>query len=1101
MRTAVVCIVFLFIFSCSPEKERPLFELVTGTGINFNNRVVDGQVENSFYFRNFYNGGGVAIGDINNDSLPDVLFSSNMGDNKLYLNKGDFRFEDISRSAGLRQDSMWSTGVVMADINADGWLDIYECNSGHMKSGKRNNKLYINQRNNTFSEEGARYGLDISGYCTQSSFFDYDRDGDLDMFLINNSPMPINNLGYSNRRNLPDSAWPVAEFLKGGGDHLYRNENGVFREVSQEAGIHGTLMSFGLGVSVGDVNDDGFPDVYVANDSYERDYLYINQGDGTFRDDLENCIGQNSFSSMGADISDVNNDGYADIFTTDMLPAEDFRLKTLGAFDHIDLHLMRLKTGFYNQYMKNCLMVNNKNGQFLETANFSGVEATDWSWGALFFDADNDGLNDIFVCNGVNRDVTNLDFMDFFANDIVQKMVESGEKTNVDSVLSKIPVYPIANCAFKNGGNLKFSEVAKEWGLAQPSFSNGAAYADLDNDGDLDLVVNNENQTASVYRNHSRQMNQNNYIGVSLKAFSPNTFAIGSKIKLYTNGQVLLRELIPSRGFQSSMDYKQLIGIGKRNSIDSMVIVWPDGVRMKMENPKVNMVHYLEQPADGSLAYRSLSQANETVFEAVPATSFEKHQEDDFIDFYYERNLPQMLSREGSHVTKGDVNGDGLEDVYAGGARGQAGQLYLQNKTGSFIRNEQQVFDMFRDFEDVAVHFFDADEDKDLDLFIGAGGNNVHVGGREIEHRLYRNDGKGNFSIDAAAFPTNSMNVSVASSYDYDGDGDQDLFVGCRSIPFEYGNIPRSYIYQNDGKGHFKDVTPASIAQAGMVTGAVWADLSGDHQSELIITGQWMPTRIFAYNNGRFVEKKKTGLEAMHGWWQCIAVTDVNADGKNDLVIGNIGENFYLRPDASRPVKLWVADFDKNNTIDQFLTRTVNGRDVPVFLKREITDQFPGLKKGNLKHSDFAGKSIQQLFAQEVLSNARQLKFNFCASIVAVNKGDGAFDVQVLPVMTQLSSVNAICMSDVNQDGKPDLILGGNMFSFPPQFGRLDASYGHVLINNGKGGYHYMENRFSGITVKGEIKDITALKTQNGVQFLITRNDSIPVIYRLKKKA
>lgn len=1099
MKNCLFSILLVALFACSAKKDDRLFELVKDTGISFNNKVSDGQLENSFYFRNFYNGGGVAIGDINNDSLPDVFLTSNMGENKLYLNKGSFKFEDISAKAGLKQDSMWSTGVTMVDINADGWLDIYVCNSGHMSTGRRRNQLYINQHNNTFVEESAKYGLDISGYCTQASFFDYDMDGDLDMFLINNSPVPINTLGYNNRRSLPDSAWPVSNFLKGGGDHLYQNNNGRYQEVTAKAGIHGTLMSFGLGVTVGDINNDGYPDVYVANDSYERDYLYINQKNGTFKDELEACVGQNSFSSMGADLSDVNNDGYPDIFTTDMLPGDDYRLKTLGAFDNIDLHRQRLQNGLYNQYMKNCLMVNNKNGEFLEAANFSGVQATDWSWGALFFDADNDGLNDIYVCNGVNRDVTNLDFMDFFANDLIQKMVLTGQKQSVDSVLAHIPVNPVANCAFKNGGNLRFTDVAKDWGLSQPSFSNGAAYADLDNDGDLDLIVNNENQEAFVYRNNAKQQTGNNYICVELKAAAPNTFAIGSKIKLFKDGQVFYRELVPSRGFQSSMDYKQIIGLGKLSSLDSMIIIWPDRTYTKLDHPQINKVHYLQPPSGKRpLAYPTTEASVATLFQPV-SSSFDSHREDDYVDFYYERNLPEMLSREGPHIAKGDVNGDSLEDLYIGGAKGQGGRLYLQTSDGKFIKKEETIFAQFKDFEDVAVLFFDADKDGDLDLFIGAGGNNVHPGELEIQHRLLKNDGKGNFTLDGRAFPNNNMNIAVAAAYDYDGDGDEDLFVGSRSVPFVYGQTPQSYLYQNEGQGHFKDVAPPALANVGMVTGAAWADVNGDGKKELIVAGEWMAPKIFAYQNGKLIEQTNTGLNSLNGWWQSLAVADVNGDGKEDIILGNIGENFYLKPTAKAPVKLWVKDFDGNGTIDQFLTRTVDGKDMPVFLKREVTEQFPSLKKDNLKHSDYAKKTIQQLFSEEQLSKAQQLLFNYCSSIVAINKGDGTFQVQALPLWVQLSSVNAICATDINNDGKIDLLLGGNRFTFPPQFGRLDASYGHVLLNNGNGSFRYVETRASGINIKGEVKDIQQISNKEGRYYLFTQNDTIPVLYRLQK--
>ena len=1100
MKIQLAFFLLILVSSCHRPPDLKLFSLVENTGIDFHNNVVDKQLENSFYFRNFYNGGGVAIGDINNDGKADIMFTSNMGDNKLYLNKGNWQFQDISASCGMKQDSMWSTGVTFVDINNDGWLDIYVCNSGHMTDGNRKNKLYINNHDLTFTESAAKYGLDISAYSTQVTFFDYDMDGDLDCFMINNSPMPVNTLNNANRRDLPDSAWPVANFFKGGGDHLYRNDNGHFTEVTQQAGIHGSLISFGLGASVGDLNGDGYPDIYVANDSYERDYLYINQKNGTFKDDLETCLRHSSFSSMGADIADINNDGYPDIFTTDMLPADDYRLKTLGSFDNIDLYRSKLKSGFYHQYMKNCLQLNNGNGTYSEVGNFSGVSASDWSWGALFFDADNDGFNDIYVSNGVNRDVTNLDFMDFFANDFTQKMVTTGEKESIDKVLAHIPVNPMLNKAFRNLGNLQFADNGTAWGFTQPSFSNGAAYGDLDNDGDLDLVVNNENGPAFIYRNNSREINKNSFIGIFLKGSGKNTFAIGSKIQIYEGDQIMSREVIPSRGFQSSVDYKQIIGLGKRTTIDSMVITWPNRTHSVFYHPPVDTVLVIQQPLNASPLPDLKTPVSSTLLTVIK-NNFDKHVEDDYLDFYYERNIPEMLSREGPKTAIGDVNGDGLEDIFIGGTQGHPGQIYLQTPSGQFVKKKEPSLDQFTDFEDEAVLFFDADHDGDLDLFIGPGGNNIPPNGRQVQNRLFKNDGKGNFTIDVAAFPVNSMNIGVAVAYDFNHDGYPDLFVGGRSVPKEYGTSPQSYLYVNDGQGHFKDIAETKnpdIAHIGMVTGASWANIVGDSSKELIITGEWMGTHIFSFNGDHFVEVK-SNLNDLYGWWQTVTVADMNGDGLQDLILGNVGENFYLHPDSAHPVKLWINDFNQNNTVDKVLTYTVDGKDKPVFLKRELTDQFPGLKKQNLKHDDYARKTIQELFKKELLDKSAVKKFNFCSSIIAYNMGHGRFQIQKLPPKLQLSSVNAVCATDIDNDNHTDLILGGNNFNFPPQFGRLDASYGDVLLNRGNGKFEWIPPSASGINLTGEIKDIKVINGKDKRYVLVTQNDQFPFLYQLPK--
>ena len=1092
----------ILLFSCKQKTEQTLFELVDNTGINFRNDVEDGKKENSFLFRNFYNGGGVAIGDINNDGLPDVFLTSNMGDNKMYLNKGDFKFDDITAKAGFKQDSMWSTGVTFVDINNDGWLDIYVCNSGHMSTGHRMNQLYINNHDLTFTEAAAKYGLDHKAYSTQVTFFDYDMDGDLDCFMIDNSPIPVNQLGYNNKRDLPEKEWKVGEFLKGGGNHLFRNDNGHFNEVTKEAGIHSSLISFGLGVSVGDINGDGYPDIYVSNDSYERDYLYVNQKNGTFKDEFEDRIDHTSFSSMGSDLADMNNDGLPDIFNTDMLPDNDYRLKTTGAFDNIDLFHTKLKTGFYYQYVKNCLQINNKQGKFIETGNYSGVSGSDWSWGALMFDMDNDGFNDIYVCNGVNRDVTDLDFIEFFANDVIQKMVLTGQKQDVDEVLKHIPRTPLLNKAYHNQKDLRFKDMAEAWGFKQPSFSNGAAYGDLDNDGDLDLIVNNENMPAFVYRNNSRQINKNHYIGIKLQGKEKNTFAIGSKINLYRGKEIITRELIPSRGFQSSMDYKQVIGLGNNNSIDSMQIIWPDLSVSSYLHPAVDTVLVYKQPEKNSLFHPYLKPAMSPLMDSVK-TIFEKHVENDNVDFYYERNLPKMLSREGPKAACADVNHDGLEDIYIGGTAGHAGQLYLQNKSGGFVKSAQKTFELFKDFEDVAVLFFDYDHDGDMDLLVCPGGNNNKPDTRQMQLRLYKNDGKGNFEIDVAAFPNAGMNIAVAIAEDLNHDGFPDLFIGGRSDPRNYGIDPSSYIFMNDGKGHFTEIAKTKnpdIANIGMVTGAVFADITGDANKELIITGEWMAPRIFSFVKDHFIEVK-TNLTDMFGWWQTITVGDINGDGKNDLIIGNIGENFYLNPDKEHPVKLWLNDFDQNGSSDRVLTSTINGKDLPVFLKHDMEDQVPSLKKKNLKHRDYASKSVQELFSAELIKSCKVKQFNYAASIIAINKGNGQFDVQKLPAIAQLSSVNAIKCTDLDGDGKLDLVLAGNEFGFLPQLERLDAGRGAVLINKGNAQFKTLPCEESGVEVSGQVRDIIEIKTGTDKQILFLRNDMYPVLFKVKKPA
>jgi enediyne biosynthesis protein E4 len=1090
----------LFASCKTKHTEPPLFELVENSGIVFTNAVQDNEAINILNYRNFYNGGGVATGDINNDGLADVFFTANQGSNKLFLNKGSLKFEDISASAGFKNKKQFSTGVVMADVNADGWLDIFVSNAGSMDDAAlRSNQLFINNHNLTFTEGAAQYGLNDSGYTTQVSFFDYDMDGDLDMFKIDNSPVPVTSLGYPKQRELPADKWKVPGYLKGGGDHLYRNDNGHFTEVTREAGIHGTLMSFGLGVTVGDVNNDNYPDVFVSNDFFERDYLYINQKNGTFKDELEQRLRHNSYASMGADFGDINNDGFPEIFTTDMLPADDYRLKTTLSFDDIDQFRLRERNGFFNQYLQNTLQLNDGNGSFNDIANYSGVNASEWSWGALIFDADNDGMNDLYVCNGIYRDLTNQDFLSFEANEVKEQMIATGQR-DLSSLVNKIPSIAVPNKMFRNQGNLKFSDEGENWGFTQNSFSNGAAYADLDNDGDLDIVVNNVNEPAFVFKNNSRQQNRNNFIGIIAKGTGKNTFAAGTKIIVYAGKQVLTREIIPSRGFQSSVDYKQTIGIGNLTTVDSIRIIWPDWSLTKTIRPEINKYLVYNQPVNAEKIQQAPQIKLVPLLEEVPS-AFDKNTDDDFTDFYRERGILQMLSHEGPKAAAADVDGDGLDDVFIGGTVAKPGQLYMQKSNGTFYKKETAAFKALTGFVDGAVLFFDCDKDGDNDLLLCSGGNAAMPSTRELQHRLFMNDGKGNFIFSGMAFPPNKDNISVAAACDFDADGDLDLFTGARSVSAAYGQTPQSHIYINNGKGIFSEMEYEkckAVVNAGMVTGAALADMDGDKKNELVVVGDWMSPKVFKYSGNTFNELP-TSLSQKSGWWQCVTAADVNGDGTQDLVLGNLGENFYLQPTAKNPVKLFVNDFDNNGEAEKIITRTVDGKDKPVFMKSELEAQLPMLKKQNLRNAAYAEKNIQQLFTKEQMENVLIKEVNYTSSCIALNGGRGNFTVHPLPAAVQFSSVKAILHADVDKDGTQDLVLGGNEFGFQPQLGRLDAGEGAVLTNDGKGNFTMLSRQLSGVQLHGQVRDIILVKTPGGPGILILQNNEYPVLYQLKK--
>jgi enediyne biosynthesis protein E4 len=1073
--------------------QNTLFTLMDAktTGIDFINKVNNTEKFNIFSYRNFYNGGGVAIGDINNDGLSDVYMTANMGQNKLYLNKGNFKFQDISNTAFIDSVKRWSTGVVFVDINSDGWLDIYVCNAGYESGKAPANHLYINNKDQTFTERAKEYGLDDTGYTTHAAFFDYDKDGDLDAYILNNSFIPVNTLNYSNKRELRAEDWDVKDFLKGGGDKLLRNDNGKFNDVSAKAGIYGSLIGFGLGISVSDVNNDNWPDIYISNDFFEKDYLYINNKKGGFKEELEQRMGHISQSSMGSDVADINNDGFTDIFATDMLPDEDERLKRTSSFDGIDVYTDKRNRGFYNQYVQNTLQLNDGNANFKEIAFMSGVYGSDWSWGALIFDADNDGWQDLIVSNGIYKDVIDQDFIDFFADEVMQKMALSGRKENIDTVINKMPSTPIKNKAYKNLGNLKFNNEAASWGLDQPGFSNGAAYGDLDNDGDLDLIINNVNQESFIYKNNNNA--KLNSVVISLKGQGKNTFAIGAKIKVTANGKSYLREIMPSRGFQSSVDYKTVVGIEKSIKADTIQVLWPDGKVSYKYNSEINKVHEFNQSDAIPNNYKTIKPR--PLFAVNTKTKFLSHKENnDYKDFHNERGLYEMISKEGPAFAKGDLNNDGLDDLFIGAAKGQKPQLYMSSNMGYTLNNSAIIYE---DFEDTAAVFFDADKDGDLDLFVGSGGNHQIPLTREMQDRIYINDGKNKFILSTKALPTNGMNTSVAVAMDYDKDGDNDLFVGSRSVPLSYGIIPSSYLYQNDGNGMFKDVAITnceSLSKAGFITSAAYVNIDEDKNEELILSSYWGGIKIYKNNNGKFVEMK-TELTSLSGMWNYVGASDLDNDGDQDLVLGNDGTNSYL---SQYPMSLWIGDFDDNSTIDKIVTRNIGGKNLPIMMKREFMEQLPSLKKNsNIKHQVYASKSLEEILQNKV-SKAQKYNANFFESVIMFNEGNLKFKKIVLPNNFQVSAFKAAAFLDVNNDGFIDIIPGGNKDTYLPQFGRLDAFCGDIIINEKGQRFSSLSSHNSGLNLKGEVRHMQLLKTKSGVNLFVVINNESPRLYEFK---
>jgi hypothetical protein len=1096
-----------------PQDSARLFTLLpaSATGVRFENRLRETNERNVFTYRNYYNGGGVGIGDLNGDSLPDLVLTANEDGPRVYLNRGQFRFDDVTTQAGVRSAAgQWTTGVVLADVNADGLLDLYFCRAGPVAPEKRANALWINKGASgngipTFVDRAEQYGVADQGYSTHAAFLDYDRDGDLDLFVINNSPRPVTSFSTTNTRHVRDPF---------GGAQLYRNDGARFTNVSASAGIHSPEMAFGLGIGVSDVNRDGWPDIYVANDFFERDYLYINTRDGRFTDAAEQAMPVISHFSMGLDIADLDNDGWPDVYTTDMLPEDDYRLKTTSTYESWELYQTKVQNGFHHQLSRNMLQRNNQDGTFSDVGLMANVARTDWTWSALVADLDLDGAKDIFVTNGLPKDVTSQDYLKFLASDETMRAATNGGRGRVDfmRLTQAMPSTPLPDYAFRNTGGLRFTNMANAWGLATPSFSSGAAYGDLDGDGALDLVVNNTNATAFIYRNNSRRLHpENHFLKVRLEGEGANRFSVGARVTLFAGGEgsggeraSQMQEANPSRGFQSSVDYVLVFGLGARGRLDSLRVDWPDGGVSTLRDIAANQHLTVRQSgAAKSSAPPSPLQPQAWFTDVTDAIALPyKHQENQFVDFSRERLLPKLLSTEGPPLAVADVNGDGLDDMYLGGAKAQPGKLLLQQRDGRFRSGSEPTFAPDAISEDVGAVFFRANGDAHPDLYVVSGGSEYSAGASALQDRLYLNDGRGNFRKAEGHVPPESASGSRAVVSDYDDDGDVDLFVGGRVVPWRYGTDPPSMLLRNDGTGRFTDVTESlapTLQHIGMVTDAVWHDVDGDRRADLVVVGEWMPIAIFRNTGGGRLERLNArGLEKSDGWWNRVVAADFTGDGRVDFVVGNLGLNSRLQATDSQPATMYAKDFDGNGFFEQIISLYSNGVSYPLTLRDDLITALPSLATRFRDYKDYATKTAEQIFSQNELDGAVLKRAYTFATSLARNNGDGSFTLIPLPREAQVAPVYAILADDFTGDGRADLLLAGNFDGFKPDIGRMSGSYGQVLRADGKGNFAPMaaNARASGFFVPGQARDVRRIKTRVGPHYVVTRNNDRPLVFR-----
>ncbi len=1086
----------LLVSSCNqnPEIGSALFKTIPSSisNVRFSNNLVETEDFNIIEYLYFYNGGGVALGDINNDGLVDIYISGNQTNNKLYLNKGNWKFEDISVKAGVESPGAWKTGVTMIDINGDGLLDIYQCRLGNYKGIKGKNELFINQGNLTFSEEAEIYGLNFSGFSTQSAFLDYDLDGDLDMYLLNHSVHTEHRLNNASNRNFDDAM---------AGDRFFENIDNKFYPKTKIAGIYSSQLGYGLGVGVSDLNNDGWPDLYISNDFSENDYLYLNNKNKGFSEIINQSIQHTSRFSMGNDLADYNNDGYIDLVSLDMLPEDEVVLKKSAGEDSYNTYQLKLSLGFGRQFSKNALQLNlgmdeNNIPQFAEIAQLSGIAATDWSWASLFADFDNDGWKDLFISNGIQRRPNDMDYIQFLSSEEMANNPYLSDK----KLYNQMPKGETNNYFFKNNKDLTFKNVTQSWGINEHTISNGSAYGDLDNDGDLDLVINNLNQEASLLQNQSRNSDPNaekSFIKIQFNGLNKNTKGVGAKALVYHNGKILVQENYPSRGFQSSVPPFIQMGLGEIKEIDSLRIIWPGGKTRLWRKIPVNQ-SLLVNEADLKEAYDFSKPSKITPYLSKGTEIDYIHEENDFNDFDISYLIPHKYSNLGPDIAIADVNGDQLDDIYISKAKNSKSGLFFQLKNGNFQKQNQVVFETFKESEETKCLFFDANKDGYKDLYIGMSGSEWPEGHPNLKDRLLINNGTGVFKDESFRIPSILQHTGAVTSADFDKDGDEDLFVGHHFISGKYGILPNGTLLINDGSGHFSAFpTKNGLNFSGMITDARWVDIDKDTWLDLVIVGEWMPIRIFKNEKGKLKEIKIKSLANTSGWWHTIEIVDIEKDGDSDLILGNQGENTRNKPSEEFPLHLYVNDFDKNGTMDPIIAYTHKEGIFPMNSRDELIKQIPGLKKKFVKHKDFAGKTIQQILGKELLNESKQLTVQFFSSISLENKGNFDFKITKLPKEAQFTPIYAIQSLDINGDHFQDLILGGNNLSTAPYFGTYDAGKGLVLLGTGNFNFTPMPISKSGIHISGQIRDIKKLNLQQKMHLIIGLNDDKPLLYKV----